>query len=300
MNLKSRIFYWYVAFVLVFICLSLIPAPDKASLIKYHLSAADARLLNLTLLIPEAGLWFAAFYGSQRFQRYGQLIHEGKEAPHISRLSRGLLFLALWLPTSAIISTTLRIIATHHPDLKSATVVIGNYLALVFPLLAFVWISRGARGLSDMSNSRPRFGVVNLVILTAIILGVVFCCLIVLNHRTLRTTYHMSPQLVMLTLGIPYTYMWLLGFYALADLQAYSVKLRGILYRRGWQQLIGGLGSVILTSILLQYLTTLTSWITSLSLNGILLLLYGLLFLLAGAFIVLALGAQKLTKIEEV
>jgi hypothetical protein len=94
--------------------------------------------------------------------------------------------------------------------------------------------------------------------------------------------------------------MWLLGFYALADLQAYSVKLRGILYRRGWQQLIGGLGSVILTSILLQYLTTLTSWITSLSLNGILLLLYGLLFLLAGAFIVLALGAQKLTKIEEV
>lgn len=300
MNLKSRIFYWYVAFVLAFICIALIPTPDKATLTKYHLSASSVRILDLTLIIPEAGIWFAAFYGSQKFYRYSQLIKGSKDGPHIAKLSRGLLLLAFGLPIVALTSSILNLIALHHPGFKNTSVVVGNYITLLFPLLAFFWIGLGARGLSDMSHARPRFWVANLVILAVIILGVVFCCLIVLNHRTLRTSYHMSPQLVMLTLGAPYMYVWLLGLTALAELRAYSLKLRGIVYRQGWRLLIAGLASIILLSILLQYLTTLASWITSLSLNGVLLLLYGLLILLGGAYIVLALGAQRLMKIEEV
>ena len=300
MNLKSKIFYWYTAFVLMFICLVLIPTPDKTTLAKYHLSITGLRILDLSLVIPEAGIWFAAFYGSQRFHHYSQLIKTGKDGPHIAKLSNGLLLLSFGLPIAAIFSSILNIIALHNPDFKSTSVVINNYAALVFPLAAFFLISLGARGLGDMSRSRPRFGVANLVTLSVITLGVVFCCLIVLNHQTLRTSYHMSPELVMLTLGAPYMYIWLLGLSALAELRAYSLKLRGVVYRKGWRLLILGLASIILLSILIQYLTTLTSWLTSLSLNGVLLLLYALLFMLAGAFIVLALGAQRLMKIEEV
>jgi hypothetical protein len=299
MNLKSKIFYWYIAFVLVFICLTLIPTPDKATLAKYHLSPANARILDLTIIIPEAGIWLAAFYGGKKFHHYSRLLERGKDGPPIAKLSRGLLFLSFGLPITAIIAGLLNLIALHNPEFKTVTVIINNYVALVFPLLAFFWICLGARGLADINRLRPRFIAGQAVILSVITLGVVFCCLIVLNHRTLRTTYHMSPQLVMLTIGIPYMYIWYLGLSALADLRAYSLKLRGIVYRKGWTLLTSGLASIILLSILIQYLTTLASWLTSLSLSGLLLLLYGLLFLLAAAYIVVALGAQKLMKIEE-
>jgi hypothetical protein len=141
--------------------------------------------------------------------------------------------------------------------------------------------------------------ILNAVGLTVLILGMVFCCLIVLDHTELRQVYHMSPELVMLTLGIPYIYTWFLGLFAVAELFAYSRKVVGVVYRRGWNWLIAGLVSIITVSILIQYLTTLSTWLTSLSLGGILLLLFALLLLLAAAYIVLALGTQKLMKIEE-
>jgi hypothetical protein len=109
----------------------------------------------------------------------------------------------------------------------------------------------------------------------------------------------MSPELVMITLGIPYMYIWFLGMQAATELHAYSKGLVGIFYRRGWNLFISGIAAIIFTSILLQYLTTLSTWLTSLSLGWLLSLLYVLLLLLASAYIVVALGAKKLMKIEE-
>ncbi len=154
--------------------------------------------------------------------------------------------------------------------------------------------------MSDINKARPSLKLLHLEILSTIILGVIFCCLIVLDHRELRATYHMSPELVMLTLGIPYMYMWFLGLFSVVELREYSRTVRGVVYRKSWKLFIAGLAAIILLSILLQYLSTLSSWLTSLSLGWVLLLLYVLLLLLAGAFIVVALGAQGLTKIEEV
>ncbi|MEJ0072491.1 MAG: hypothetical protein WDN27_00110 [Candidatus Saccharibacteria bacterium] len=299
MRLKSRIFYWYSAFVVAFIGLTLFPAPDKATLIRYHITSAELRALDFTIIIPEVLIWFAAFYGYQKLYRYSQLIKASKDGRQIAKLARGLLLLSLGLPITTIIGGILSIIAAHNPGFKSASVIVNNYLGVVFPLAAFLWISMGARGLSELSKSRPRLWLLNIVTLSVIVLGVVFCSLIVADHQELRTSYHMSPELVMLTLGIPYMYIWFLGLFSAAELQVYSRKVSGVVYREGWKWLIIGLAGVIFTSILLQYLTTLSTWLTSLALGWILLLLYVLLILLAAAYIVLALGAKKLMKIEE-
>jgi len=299
MKVKSKIFYWYVAFLLAFTLLLLLPAPDKATLIKYHLSAAGLRMLDLTFIVPEALIWFAAFYGYEKMQRYSQLIKTGDEGKQIAKLARGLLILAIGLPVNAIFGAILSIIAAHEPAFKNPSVIIGNYAELVFPLLAFVWISMGARGLGELAKTQPRLWKLNTTALAVIILGIAFCSLIVLDHRELRTTYHMSPELVMLTLGIPYMYIWFLGLFASVELQTYSRKVAGVVYRHGWNLLIGGVVSIVLLSILLQYLSTLSTWLTSLSLGWVLLLLYALLLLLSGAYIVVALGATRLTKIEE-
>jgi hypothetical protein len=299
MNVKSKIFYWYVAFLVLFIGFTLLPAPDAITLAKYHISSLTLRLLGLTFVIPEAIIWYIAFYAYEKIRQYSQLVKVGREGVQIAKIARGLLILSVGLPVAAIFSSMLTLIASHHHEFTAASVVIRNYTNVVFPLIAFVYISLGARGLSDLVKTRPRPLIINGVILAVITLGVIFCCLIVQAHHELRTTYHMSPQLVMLTLGIPYMYIWFLGLFASVELQQYSTKVAGIVYRRSWNVFIGGIVAIIFVSILLQYLTTLSTWLTSLSLGAVILLLYGLLSLLAAAYIVVALGAKKLTKIEE-
>jgi hypothetical protein len=299
MSVKSKIFYWYAAFVIAFTLVLLLPAPDSATLVRYHISALGLRLLDATFIIPEALIWFAAFYGYAKLHSYSQLIQTGKDGKQIARLATGLLLLAVGLPVGAILGGILSIIAAHEPSFKNPSVIISNYLGVLFPLLAFLWIGRGARGLSNLIKGRPQFWKTNVTTVAVITLGVIFCCLIVLDHAELRKAYHMSPELVMLTLGIPYMYTWFLGFFASVELQTYSQRVTGVVYRRGWNTLILGFVSIILLSILIQYLSTLTTWLTSLSLGWALLLLYALLFLLAGAYIVVALGATRLTKIEE-
>lgn len=300
MKIKSKLFYWYVTLLVLFIALTLIPSPDTATLIKYHLTPLGVRLLDLTVIFPEAIIWFAAFYGYQKIQHYSQLIRTGKEGKQIAKLSRGLLLLAIGLPVIAIMSSILTIIASHHPSFTATSVIIQNYANIVFPLLAFIWISNGARGLSELTRTRPPFIVMHIIAVVALTLGIAFCCLIVSQHRELRLTYHMSPQLVMLTLGIPYIYIWSIGLQACAELLEYSRKVHGVLYRKAWIQFISGLAAIIFISILLQYLTTLYTWLNSLTLGAVLLLLYSLLLLLGGAYIVVALGAKRLTKLEEV
>ena len=299
MKVKSRIFYWYAALVIAYLLLSLLPAPDHASLAKYHLTPTSARLLDLTIVIPVLFIWFVAFYGYQRLYRYAALIRSDKDGKQLFRISRGLLILAIGLPLSSILSAIMAVIAAHNPGFKPASVVISNYYGMVYPLLAFIMISIGARGLGNLAKTRPRLIVLNVVALVVIMLGVGFCSLVALAHTGLRRTYHMSPELVMLTLGIPYMYTWFLGLFAVAELHAYSSKVAGTLYLKGWSRLLAGFTSIIFIYILLEYLSTLSTWLNSLSLGWLLVLLYVLLILLAAAFIVVALGAQKLTKIEE-
>ncbi|HSX05244.1 MAG TPA: hypothetical protein VLF69_02150 [Candidatus Saccharimonadales bacterium] len=277
----------------------LIPAPDAVALKHYHLSPTGLRALDFTLMVPIAIIWFTLFYAYAKLYRYSKLIKSNKDGKAVVKLSQGLLAFAIGLPLSSILSTTLQLIARHYTNLVAITTIISNYLGVLYPLIAFIFISIGARGLSEISKSRPSLRVFNILVVAIIAIGVIFCDLIAHAHHSLHHTYHLSYGLVMLTLGIPYMYMWFLGLFAATEIYIYSRKVAGIVYRQSWNLLAIGLGSFILISIVLEYLSTLSTWLNGLSLPGVLLLLYVLLLLLASAFIVIALGTKELMKIEE-
>ncbi len=299
MKIRSRIFYGYAIFVTVYTLLALLPAPDHTALTKYHLSPSGLRLLDITLLVPLYVMWFAIFYGYARMHRYSQLIKQGRDGKQVVRLVRGLLVLALGLPLSSIISVAFTLIARVHPGFLAAGTIISNYLGVVYLLMAFIFIIMGARGLNAFSGSRPSFALTHMVVGAVIVLGVIFCDLIARAHHSLQTTYHMSYALVMLTFAIPYMYIWYMGLSAIAEMYVYSKQVAGVLYRKGWNRLTFGLGSIIAVDIALQYLSTLVTWLNGLSLAGLLGLLYVLLLLMAVGFIVVALGTKELMKIEE-
>jgi len=299
MNIRSKIFYWYAAFVAIFTFISLLPTPARATLTKYHLQPTGLRLLDLTLLIPTFIMWFAVFYGYNKLHRYGQLIKDNHDGKQVTRLADGLLVIAIGLPVVSIVSGLLQLITRHYPGFTAAATIIPDYLTVIYALVGFIFICKAARGLGELSRTHLGFNMLNVVLFVVIVIGVVFCDLIAHSHASLRMVYHMPYELVMLTFAIPYMYIWFLGLFAIAEIYAYSKQVSGVVYRKGWDRLAFGLGSIIVLDILLQYLGTLSSWLNGLSLSGLLLLLYVLLLGLAGAFIVVALGTKELMKIEE-
>lgn len=299
MKLRSKIFYSYLLFVIVAALLTLLPVPDKATLTKYHLTVTSARLLFFSLLLPSFVMWFAVFYGYAKLHNYSQLIKGNRDGKQVAKLADGLLAFALGLPLSSVLSSILTLIARQHPSLTTAATVIPNYFDILYVLVAFAYINMGARGLNALSRNRPNVAIGHVVVAIDIVLGVIFCSLIARSHHSILTSYHLSYTTVMFTFAIPYMYIWFLGLYAMAEMYAYSKQVAGVVYRKGWNRLAIGLGSIIILDITLQYLDTLYTWLIGLKLAGLLLLLYVLLLLLAGGFIVVALGTKELMKIEE-
>lgn len=299
MKIRSKIIYVYIVFVIIYVLITLLPSPDKTALTKYHLRPTGVRLLDLTVMIPELFIWFALLYSYLRLQRYSLLIKNNQDGRQISKLSIGLLVLAIGVPVSAIVSGILAAIARWHPEFAGTSTIISNYVSVIYLLVAFFLIYQAVRNLNEPYRSQPSTVANHAVVLIVITLGVIFCDLIARGHKTLMLSYHMSYSLVMLTLAVPYMYIWFLGLFAIVEIYEYSKRVAGIVYRRAWDRLALGLGSIIAIDILLQYLTTLYAWTAGLSLAGILLLLYVLLLLYAGGFIVVALGTKELMKIEE-
>ena len=80
----------------------------------------------------------------------------------------------------------------------------------------------------------------------------------------------------------------------------YSRRAPGTLYRKTWNLLAIGIASIIIMQIVIQYTTTLSSQFDEFKLLRLLLTIYVLLAMLSVGYLLIALGAKRLKKIEEV
>jgi hypothetical protein len=303
----KRHFYLAILLILIYLGLALIPSPDPAAIARYHLTATTLRIIDAAILLPFAGIWMVAIYGYHRFMKYALLIKDSKDGVQILTMAQGLRYLAYGLPVAGIVSQVLTQFALHHSISLPAAKIITNYFNLILPLIAFIIISRGARGLADLRKLRPTLRGVHALTILSVIIGVSYCYSILSNnysvamHSSISTSAYFLPGwLVLLTLAGPYLYMWFIGLLSAAELYLYHKTLKGVIYRRSWALVSGGLTGVIISSILLQYITTLTPKLVRLRLNTLLILIYILLISIAAGYILIAVGAKRLQKIEEV
>jgi len=299
MNVRSKLFFGYLFALIIYAGFTLLPAPSPITLAQYHLSALELRLIDVTIIILLAGIWFAGFYGYAKLRTYSQLIRGSKDGKPVAWLTHGILLLALWLPISMVISAILNYISLRHLSLLPATTIIDNYIGLLFPLAAFLFISKGARGLTDLARQRPNFWALHVVAIVLVYIGLIDAHLVAATSNR-DAVYHLSIWLILTTLVAPYIYMWLIGLIATYELYRYRLKAQGIVYRSSWTLLSLGMGWLIVLSIALQYLTTITSRLSSLSIYWLLIIIYSVLLVLSVGFILIAAGARKLQKIEEV
>jgi hypothetical protein len=298
LKLRSKLFISYIVFIIVYAGFILLPVPAAATLAQYKVSVLGLRLIDLTIILIVAAIWFAGFYGYAKLHTYSGLIKGDKDGKQVAKLTKGIFLLVMWLPVSSVISAVLNYFSMKHPGLMPAAIIIKNYVNLLFPLAGFIFISRGARGLSELVRQRPSYLAANAWILSLTYVGLVYYRLVATTYHR-ADVYHMPIWLILTTLVAPYVYMWSIGLLAVYEIYHYRRKVKGVLYRKSWDFLALGLGWLVLASIILQYVTTLSAHLAHLNIYWILLIVYSLLLLLSVGFVLIAIGTRKLQRIEE-
>jgi hypothetical protein len=94
--------------------------------------------------------------------------------------------------------------------------------------------------------------------------------------------------------------IWYKGLTAVFDLFLYQRRITGKIYKESLRYLAAGILVVIVTSVGTRVLTTISTSLSGFNLTPLLLVVYALVLLNAAGFLLIAFGANKLRRIEEV
>jgi len=276
---------------------------DPAAAERYNLSPVAARFLNLAVAIPFSGIWLIAWYGFSHLRSYARRIRNTKEGPAFQSIAQGTKILVFSLPITAVMSAFLNYLAIQDANFEPISTILRNYVRLLLPFISFMYISRGASMLlKTVKHPRgvqyPRFSTIGLIILST-----TFTWLIINRPSTvdgLGAAYFMPDWLILSTIAVPYLYMWTRGLYAAYQITMYKKYVKGSVYKFFLSYLSRGFTTIILVSVLMQFILTVSSRILRLNLTPILLIVYVLVFLSSIGYIYIARGAKRLNSIEDV
>lgn len=287
--------------------LTLIIPPRASVLAKYNISPTQARLLSITIIVPYVVIWFAAFYGYVHCKQYARFIQKSRDGKAMAVLADGLMYLAIGLPVTAIITTVMKYIAERNPQLMPTTTIITNYVAVILVFIAFGTISKGTR-LFMQTVKRPKRSRLHILMITSFGIFCIFYIFVTLVNParqfptvdSQRAAYYLPDFLLITTIVIPYIIVWYLGFFATYRIHAYKYHVKGVIYKEALVRLAWGIGWVVLSSMMLRLLVSLTTLLNTLALNILLVVIYVLLLCILAGYLFIASGAKKLKKIEEV
>lgn len=286
------------------IILAVIP-PNHSSLLRYHLTNSNFHVLIFVFSLPLMMIWFPAFFAYAKLRLYALSIEKTAEGADYLRLSYGVQWLAWALPVTAIATQLFNGISNANAGFHPAAVIITNYISVALPLIGFTLIGSATRGLLGHVKLRLSLNDTRLIGVVLAIAGVLFCYFTLrkFNLNSLSSTdnpYFLPIWLMLLTVAIPYLYAWFVGIVATYEMFRFSRHVRGLLYRQALSMLAGGLISVVISSIALQYISTINPRTGAIVIGAN--LVFGYIFrVLAGVgFVLIAFGIARLKKIEDI
>jgi hypothetical protein len=221
-------------------------------------------------------------------------------------LANGLMVMAIGMPVVSIASEVVSYFSATRLDLVPKAVMVSNYLSIAVSLWAFTWIFKGALGLAKIPGKKFSEVGSPLFIIPFAALSAVYVYFALISSvkslaatATTHGTYYLPDWLIVSTVLVPLVFVWYLGLRSASFIAFYQKTVSGTIYRRALNLLSLGVVAVVLSSIIEQVLTLLSSSLSSLSTTGILVLIYALIALIGIGFLFIAQGANKLRKIEE-
>lgn len=271
----------------------------------YGLTIDRIRELQLSLVLLIIAVWFTALWGSLRFKRYALSIYEGADGRALNSVTNGLLVLVTQLAVGGLLQASNKFL--QHWASPATITIVTNYVGVVLSLIAFGLIYRGAWQLAKLVQLRGFRRNQFLGFVALALIGILYAWLLAYNPDRLHSLepgkivpYYLPDWLLLLTIVLPYIVVWGCGLMAVAGVRSYQRYAVGILYRKPLERLSMGLFTIIVSLILLQLITALGPSLVNLGLQAILGLLYGLILVYAAGHVLVALGARRLAKIEEV
>ncbi|HVV26029.1 MAG TPA: hypothetical protein VHC21_03280 [Candidatus Saccharimonadales bacterium] len=304
-SLTVRALQRYAIIAVAYVLLIFILPANRHAMHAYQLTGFEYRILYFAVALPSLAVWFAAFYGYAKLQEYARAIKRSDEAPAFSQLARGCMWLAWSLPVSVLVTYILNVIADQWGGFHAAATILANYTTLALPLIGFSIVGMASKELIDQVKIRLSPMNARGVMLFFVIGGVLYCYLTFrrFDPSSLGSThnpYFLPIWVMLLTVIIPYLYAWFVGLLAAYEITSYSQRVRGVLYKQALRLLVGGLVTVIVGSILVQYVSSVEPSAGHLELNYRLLLIVIFRIIIGIGFVLIAAGANRLKKIEEV
>ena len=300
-----RTMQYCIALAVLYIVLIFILPASHVSMQHYHLSAIEYKIATAALAIPVIAVWFAAFWGYAKLQEYSQSIAKTKEGPYFERLGIGCAWLAWSLPITTIGSFILSGASNKWPAFHPTSIILANYIALIVPFFAFIIIGAAAR--SMIGKFRINLSLMSARLsMTLFLAGGIAYCFFILNKldptnlASTHNSYYLPVWLLIISVIVPYLYAWFIGLLAAYEISQFSANVYGLFYRKALLYLVTGLVAVILSAIALQYIDSIIPRSGNLIFNYKLLLTLVVRVVSGIGFFILALGASRLKKIEEV
>jgi hypothetical protein len=292
----------FVALVLIYIGIVFSVPTDPAALERYGITDVQAKLINVTVVAPLVIIWLTALYGFVNLKKYADTVADTQEGPAFKYISAGLMILAFSLPLNAIIGSVTRYLSRSDPDLLIPLTIMRNHVTLIFSLAAFWVLVIGTQRLVKTLKLK-KFSVTPKGFVTGlVVLAVIYTWMITskpLNQGAEERAYYLPTWLLILALVIPYLLAWKAGVLAAYYLYTYHQKVKGVIFKSAFKDLARGIGVVVFVAILIQLITTSSAQLNRLNLTPILGIIYGLLILYAVGYGLVARGAKKLKKFED-
>jgi hypothetical protein len=264
---NKRLTLLYLGFITIYLLQTLLSTADKAALAKYHINAAQLKLVGLTVALPYIAIWIISLIGYLRLKSYVAHIEHDKDGAAFKTISHGVLGLSLWLPVSTLINTASVELYTKYPSMTADLVRANNYINVAILFFSFWLISKGTANLLPIVN-KSTFVTTQKAVIAYISFSALYM-LVALHDPARRhpvgamtvSTYYQPDWLIVITLLIPRLVFWFLGVQAVQNILLYRKKVRGTLYKDALNELAAGLAAVVGIIIALRCLQSVSAYI---------------------------------------
>lgn len=308
--MKKDVLYRVIIFFLLiatYLGLILLVPSDSSLINRFDLKPPELRLLRLSVAMPLIIVWSLALYGYLSLHRYVQTIQRHHDGKTFKIISNGLGILAFGLPLQSIIISLLDYAGRVRPDLLAPLTITENYIVLAIMLTGFYVLQKGAvnlvKDLKQTNHSSPY----KLWKIGLLMFGMLYIYLALTNPAKTqpfgtaeKAVYYLPDWLILTTVLLPYILAWYLGGRAAYALYLYRQKVPGMLYRQALRYIAVGILSVVLASMLVRFIISQTAYLNVVELRVLFLLVYTLLFAMSIGYLLIAAGARKLHRIENV
>ena len=287
---------------IAYVALSLL-SPVKPN--HFNLTDIQVRLLQLTFVVPILVIWFLIIFGGVRFKNYALLIKGSDEARGTNLVANSLLLIGFGGIAVSIFNLGRNFIGAQFTEEFTIAHNLFNVLVQVtsYGLLYFgsthLLKSIGVKGADARKSIYPQ--------LTMAVAIAAYSALMFLNPYRNSTpdpatynSFYLPDGLLLVLVVIPYVLSWSLAVGALVNLRTFAAEVKGFVYREAIRRLVMGMTIVVSFAIALAMLSTLSGLFADSSLKFVLGFIYVILLLYAAGFLVIASGARKLARIEEV